>query len=541
MVGKWIGVCAVSGVLLAGGCEETSDAATTVVDAGDPPAADGGADGAAAVSGIQQGTLIQLDVGDVQGDTDGATRRFRGIPFAEPPVGELRFAAPMPAQPWEGTLEALEYASGCPQLSSLSGEASEDEDCLYLNVWTPEPAPAEPLPVMFWLHGGGNRTGSASAPVPLGLGGPFYDGRLLAEEQNVVVVSTNYRLGVLGFFAQAALTAEGTAGNQGLRDQQVAMRWVADHIEAFGGDPDNVTIFGESAGAFNVCYHQLAPSSQGLFQRAISQSGGCTDTARTLADAEADVGAFVAAAGCADAADVLQCLRAVDVPTMLALADEGLAPFTPIVDGDLLPDAPATLFASASDSLVPYMLGSNADEGTLFLIGAPPIDSEEAYMMALEERYGDNAAAVAAQYPAADFDSPGDAFARATGDERLVCETRQTAIAAADAGAQVYLYNFARPIALPGLMQLGATHGAEIAYVFGTVEPPSDGDAALAAAMRGYWARFAATGDPNGGDAPTWPLYAPAMDQRLNLDTEISLVDDFRSEECTFWAGIYGR
>jgi para-nitrobenzyl esterase len=493
---------------------------------------------------IQQGTTINLADGTVQGEVDGRTRRFLGIPFAAPPVGTLRWRPPQPPAPWQGVRAANAFGSPCPQTPSINGTPSQDEDCLYLNVWTPDPAPARPLPVMVWFHGGGNQSGSAGDLIPLGLGGLFYNGRVLAETRNVIVVTTNYRLGVFGFFGLSALAAEDPhypyAGNQGLLDQRAALEWVRDNIIAFGGDSDNVTVFGESAGSFDVCFHVVSPGSRGLFHRAISESGGCTTHQDGMADAETAAEGVSAAVGCAASADVLPCLRQVPVATLL---NAGASSFNPIVDGGFLPDQPRALFAAGSFSRVPYILGSNSDEGTLFFIGVRPVTTQDEYLAALRDQFGDLADQVADVYPADSFASPQAALVRAFGDAILVCPTYDSARRAAAGGADVYLYNFARPIPLPQLagLHLGATHGAEIAYVFGSVDPPTEIDRQIAAAMQGYWTRLAASGDPNGGDAVVWPRYADASDERLNLDAEISAVSGFRRTECEFWWGVYDQ
>ena len=495
----------------------------------------------------QPGTIIRVRDGIVQGVFDGDTRRFLGIPYAAPPVGALRWRPPAPPAPWQGVLEANAFSNSCPQAATFLGPASDTEDCLYLNVWTPDPAPAELLPVMVWLHGGGNTTGSAGDFVPLNVGGRFYDGRTLAEERNVVVVSLNYRLGVLGFFAPAALAQEDTAypfaGNQGLLDQRAALRWVRDNIAAFGGDPNNVTIFGESAGSQDVCLHVVSPGSLGLFHRAISESGGCTTRETTAAEAAATAQTLAEAVGCGGVPDVLGCLRQVSVADLLAHVPAGMdsSGFGPVVDGSFTPDQPRTLFDSGQFAKVPYILGSNADEGTLFFLGVPPVTTEAEYRAALQDRFGDRAEQVEAVYPVSNFASPQAALVRAFGDVALVCDTYDSARRAAAGGAPTYLYNFARPIPLPILqpLMLGATHGAEIAYIFGSVTPPEEADRMLGLAMQGYWTRFARDGDPNGENALEWPPYSDAVDQRINFDATISVATHFRRPECEFWWGVY--
>ncbi len=316
---------------------------------------------------IQQGTLISLGDGMVQGEIDGGSRRFLGIPFAKPPVGNLRWRPPQPPDPWEGVLQANQMSPPCAQLAALTTPASDNEDCLYLNVWAP-PAPSGPLPVMLWIHGGGNTSGSTADQIPLGVGGLFYNGRNLAETRDVVIVTTNYRLNIFGFLSHPALNAEDPeypySGNQALLDQVAALEWVRDNIAAFGGDPGNVTIFGESAGSFDVCYHVASPLSRGLFHRAISESGGCTTRSTTSAEAVQRTETLIDSIGCGAAEDALACLRALPVATLLANAGG----FDPIVDGGFLPDQPRTLYDNGDYAKVPYILGSNSDEGTLFLL-----------------------------------------------------------------------------------------------------------------------------------------------------------------------------
>ncbi len=515
---------------------------------------------------IQEGTEIELSDGIVVGEVDGATRRFLGIPFASPPIGDLRWRPPEPAEPWGTPLDATEFSAACPQLgSTTSPEPSENEDCLYLNVWAPEPAPEGPLPVMIWFHGGSNISGSTADDIPF-LQPPtlFYDGRGLVEEANVVVVTANYRLGVMGFFAHEALSAEsrdGASGNQGLLDQRLAMQWVATNIAAFGGDPSNVTIFGESAGAFDVCFHMTSEGSRGLFHRALGQSGGCTTALRTRSDAETEADVFAEAMGCGDAADVAACLRDVPVANLLMEAPQdgaiedppggdfysGGTPrwqFGAIVDGVVIAEQPRALFDRGEVAQVPYLLGSNTDEGTLFHVLQTQVTTEQEYFDALERRFGAELAAdVADVYPVSDFDSPQDALERVTGDAGLVCSVRDTAKRAAAAGLDVFLYNFDRPIPIPSLdfLDLRATHGAEIAYVFGSVgsDVIGEDDLALSAAIQRYWGRFAQSGDPNGGEDPAWPTFSPNADARLNLNVELTSLEDFRSDVCAFWESVY--
>ncbi len=499
-------------------------------------------DGGGAANLIQQGTLVEIADGMLQGETDGGSRRFLGIPFAAPPVGNLRWRPPQPVAPWAGVLQATQLSEPCAQEAGLTTPASDIEDCLYLNVWAPDPAPSEPLPVMFWIHGGGNTSGSTADQVPLGVGGLFYDGRDLAESRGVVIVSTNYRLNIFGFLNHDGLAAEDAnypySGNQGLLDQRAALEWVRDNIEVFGGDPNNVTVFGESAGAFDTCYQVASPLSRGLFHRAISQSGGCTTRNTTNQEALAQSDNLAESLGCDTANDALACLRDASVADLLA-ASGG---FGPTVDGGFIPDQPRALFDSGEFSKVPYILGSNSDEGTLFAIGTPPIESEDEFLDALEADYGDRAQDIAAVYPLSDFASPNDALIRAFGDNGLVCGTYDTARRAAVGGADVYMYNFSRAVLVDVLPQLGATHGAEIAFVFGSSNEAGDeDDATISESMQGYWTRFARTGNPNGDGALAWPIYSDAVDQRINFDVDNEVLTAFRRAQCEVWWDIHAE
>ena len=503
---------------------------------------------------IQQGMLITLTDGDVQGHVNEATREFLGIPYAAPPIGTLRWRPPAPVTHWAGVLDASSYSAACPQLEGIIGTPSENEDCLYLNVWSPDPAPAEPLPVMVWIHGGANVAGSTGDLVPFP---PYESYRLysahnLAGERNIVVVSMNYRLGVLGFFGHAGLAGEDPAfpygGNQGLLDQVAALEWVRDNITAFGGDPSNVTIFGESAGSFDVCAHMVSPLSAGLFHRAISQSGGCTAGIATAAQSAVQADDVSTAVGCDVAPDELACLRATPVADLLdgyAFSEAELA-VTGLgisIDGGVLPDHPRTLFDAGEFTRVPYVLGANSDEGTLFFVGSTPITTEAEYTAELLLRYGARAAEIEALYPLWLFPSPQDALIRVAGDSSLVCTTFDVAsrVSAAKKG-RAFVYNFARVIPLPfvGLLDLGAFHGAEIAYVFGSVPPPTSADAKLGTQMREYWSRFAEKGRPKAKKAKGWPRFKAKSYKMLQLNTpDLNKLKGFRKAQCEFWTSVY--
>jgi para-nitrobenzyl esterase len=494
-------------------------------------------------------TVVKLADGEIRGSMKTTTLEFLGIPYAKPPVGDLRWKAPQKPDPWSNVRDATQFGKRCAQLASatLQNAASNDEDCLYLNVWTPVPAPRDPLPVMVWIHGGGNVNGSTSEPVPFSNNtGVFYSGELLAGGHGVVVVSMNYRLGLFGFFAHPDLAAEGSLGNQGLLDQQMAFRWVRDNIAKFGGDPGNVTIFGESAGSFDVCMHLAAPSNAGLFHRAISESGGCTTVQRTRAQAEAAGTAFATNAGCTGAG-ALACLRGKPADSLMASPDVAAGNgFGPDVDTQFIPDQPRTLYDTGKIAKVPYLLGSNTDEGTLFLPATKPATDQD-YMTALTAMFGASAPAIAAVYKPSDFTTSAlnpqtAALARVIGDSRLVCTTFDTAVRTAHAGAAVYMYNFDVPVPTLVSATLGATHGSELTSVFGTsmlfaTDPSAK---AVSDLMQRYWTNFARTGNPNAGPDLKWPAFSEAANVRINFALQQpAIVTDFRAMECAFWRAAY--
>lgn len=525
-----------------------------------PPRASSSVFGAALLSLLAIGGLpavsqaqpvVTIADGTVQGTLKPGVREFLGIPYAAAPVGSLRWRPPVPVEPWTGTLEATSYSSPCAQLPALTGTPSESEDCLYLNVWTPDPAPAEPAPVMLWIHGGSNVTGSTGdgVPFPGFEGARLYDGTTLVAERGVVVVTINYRLGVFGFFGHADLASEDAAypyaGNQGLLDQRAAMEWVRDNISAFGGDSEKVTIFGESAGSFDVCAHMVSPLSRGLFHRAISQSGGCSIGVRTTAEATAAADAVSAAVGCDVAANELACLRAVPVPELLDAAagpaegsevDLGVS-----VDGGFLPLHPRALLDAGEIPKVPWMLGANAEEGSIFFIGSTPITTDAEYQAELFLRYGAFAPEIAAVYPSNLFASPQDALIRVMGDSALVCSTYDVARRVGDAKKKAFAYHFARvpPLSFIALLDLGAFHGLEIAYVFGSIEPPSSVDAYLGEKMREYWTNFARKGKPKAKKAKGWPRFKSKSWKMLGFLSEPMKVKDLRRSQCEFWRNVY--
>jgi para-nitrobenzyl esterase len=548
--------------LLLGACGSDSSSATPMPDAAvtsaDAPAPD-----------ASTGDLIvTLDDGRVQADLVGDTtkvRRFLKIPFAKPPVAGLRWKAPAKPDPWSDVRHETDFSSPCVQAVNQQNAGSTDEDCLYLNVWSPEPAPAG-APVMLWMHGGGNMTGSAGDKLPVpGLTVDqqplFYDGQFFAAKQGVVLVSINYRVGVMGFFPDPRLAAEQSpVGNQGLLDQRLAMQWVHDNIARFGGDPGNVTIFGESAGSFDVCFHMAAPGSRGLFHRAIGESGGCTAGLRpapTPSDTTvaSKLAAFTHALGCDTAGDPLACLRGKPAANVLGAVAGNDDAFVPVIDGagGTLPEEPEAIFDRGDVAQVPYLIGSNTNEGRLFtypllLTGGAPHD-QPSYVAQLQVLFGSLADQVAAEYPASDYGDVNssstmaffDALSDALGDSGLVCGTHDTARRAAKAGLHVFMYNFNVPWSIAPDILL-ASHAAEIGHVFNDPWMPDAASQMVSDTMNTYWAHFAKTGDPNFTGAPTWPGFAPdadGHDLRLQLDPGFEVLHDFKKDKCDFWRSLY--
>jgi para-nitrobenzyl esterase len=566
--------------ILLAGCS-SSPSRSAAQDAGPGDAAQPA--GPDADASLQEGTspVVSIAEGQLRGHVDGSVYAFLGIPYAAPPVGGLRWKEPQTPAPWTGVRDASQFGNRCPQNASSTNmtPASTTEDCLYLNVWTPNPS-ASKLPVMIWIHGGGNFGGSASDSLPLIVGGPnaadggyFYAGASLSAN-GVVVVTLNYRLGIFGFFPHPGLVAEGSkAGNQALWDQRFAMQWVQANIAKFGGDPENVTVFGESAGAYNVCLHVASAPKPPLFERAISESGGCTTRQPTLAEAQPlalGVGAEVGCAGAANgndsggppeggadaeagtgdasAADSLACLRALTTEALLGTHEEdtssGLAQiFSAVVDGDFLTDQPRTLFQKGSTAKAPYLLGSNNDEAMLFELSATPVTDAPGLTAAIAQDYGDAGATLAALYPLSEFDGgyPNPfqaALTRMKSDQMLICNTYDSAQLSAGQGAPAYTYNFD----ISAAAFLGACHGSELPYVFGTGTQLTAGSqqAAASALMERYWTRFASKGSPSGGSDPAWPSFSTSSNQRMQFTLQgPSVVSNFHATECAYWISTY--
>ena len=503
---------------------------------------------------------VQTRYGPVRGRMDGSIAVYNGVPYAAPPVGMLRWRPPQPPTPWTEPREADAFGPRCAQSDRLDGftdrvidgsgmssakvwllkrirpllfGGEKSEDCLYLNVRTPRVAFDAKLPVMVWIHGGGYTAGSGTASIYNANGLP---------KRDVVLVTINYRLNVFGFFAHPDLRTEdpdGAVGNYGFRDQVAALEWVRDNIDAFGGDPGNVTVFGESAGAYSVGNLLTSPLSKGLFHRAIGQSGcgvtiaaHATQPVSTYRAAET-VGAEFAAELAAEAANAdkpIDALRRLDADTLVAAAfarADFLRHQRPIVDGYSLTESMGLTFARGGAHPVPWMLGWNADEGSIFTdLGQAPIaglkmnprDAKE--YESLLERVFENPQEARRHFPNAP--TLRDAKVRLHGDTRFSGPCWWAAKQHAQAGYPTYLYYFARVPPTDG-QTVGAFHASEIAFVFDSHPPllPRDArDDRLTDQMGAYWTRFAATGDPNGEGAPRWTPFSDATREMLHLDAD---------------------
>lgn len=496
---------------------------------------------------------VHVHDGLLRGSVLADHRVFAGIPYAAPPTGDRRWRAPHPAEPWPGIRDATKPGNPCPQRGngSAGGAASVigDENCLYLNVTTPAAGDRDArLPVMVWLPGGGFVSGAGSD----------YDPARLAAQGQVVVVTLNYRLGALGFLLDRDLGADPAAGNFGLADQQAGLRWVRENIGAFGGDPRNVTLFGQSAGAYSVCAQLASPAAQGLFHKAIIQSGPCGNDFVTADVAEQHGARTAAALGCGTT-DVAACLRNTPMRNLVGLDAAQVftatgrlrdMPWTPVAGTPILPEQPLRALRTGSGPTIPLIQGTTREEMRPFValendMRGRPV-TEATYPAIIDRVFGADAAAVLAEYPPTHYPTAGIALATVLTDwsEKLgAC----AALPADDAAARltpVYAYEFTQDDGQRiGGFPLGAPHSAELPYLFdGGFEAPGTAPTgpprlALARQLITYWSSFARTGNPNTDGSPNWPAYQ-AGGPVLSLAADRSAlrpVDFVAEHHCAFW------
>ncbi len=497
---------------------------------------------------IESGSLRGLAIGEQED-----IHAFKGIPFAAPPVGELRWQPPQPAESWEGVRDCFKFGNASaqtvnPMLSAFPGmslAAETSEDCLYLNIWRPADAPSEPLPVMVWIHGGGYVLGAASQPL--------YNGEQLARA-GVVMVGVNYRLGAAGFLAHPALSAESehkASGNYGILDQIAALEWVQRNIAAFGGDPDRVTIFGESAGGGSVFTLLVSPLAKGLFHRAIAESGPSLTFAHLREslwgfESAEETGLEIGRACGLEEPQTAEALRELSIEQLLAktpgmsgapelrLRSNNLR-MAPVVDGWVVPDDPMTIFAEGRQNDVPLIVGSNRDEATMFTMMTRLPTSVEAANELTRREFGGQAEAILAAYPVAARADIRRSINALLGDLIFVAPARYVARSMGNVSSPVYCYHFAHVPPGPTGAMMGAHHASEIAYVFKQLSlapTVSAADERIAELMQGYWVQFAATGDPNGEGLPNWPAFETESDEALVFgDDDIEVVSGLRKPQ----------
>lgn len=475
------------------------------------------------------GPQVKTASGTVEGEAtaDSKVMAFKGIPYAAPPVGKLRWAPPAPASSWTGVRSAHDFGYHCVQSASYADMSFHDtgasEDCLTLNVWTPANADPGRLPVMVWIYGGGFSGGSTSEYRQ--------DGQFLAH-RNVVVVSMNYRLGIFGFFVHPEATAESShhaAGNYGLMDQAAAIQWVKQNIAAFGGDPNNITIFGESAGSMSVSSHMASPLSKGLFQKAIGESGSVLASANFQIEnreqREKTDTAFALATYGTTKLDDLRRISTEDI--MRPILNARPAPsFRPVVDGYFFPKPPIQIFAAGEQAHVPLLAGWNADEARGSVVGGYSHFTADGFAAQAAREFPTRSAEFLKLYSNATQEEAVASASDYAGDKFIAYSTWRWLESHSTTGQQpVYRYYFA--LDNPGdryhTPAAGAFHSDDIEYVFGTLDSRNEAiwrpeDRKLSDLMQAYWTNFARNGDPNGPGLPKWPAYTASQWQVMHLD-----------------------
>jgi para-nitrobenzyl esterase len=506
--------------------------------------------------------VVHTQQGDLRGTGTGM-RIYRGIPYAAPPVGPLRWAEPQPAKPWQGVRDASDYGPNCMQQAAPLSNQPMSEDCLFLNVVTPAKSADAHLPVMVWIHGGGFRGGS----------GRLNPGNLAAN--GVIVVSINYRLGVFGFMAHPELTAASphhASGNYGLMDQIAALRWVRDNIAAFGGDPQRVTVFGESAGATSIGYLLVSPLARDLFQRAIAESPSrlfmpdpaLSETYQGLTSEEAlgkAIGPDLAKLRAMSAEDLLARAHAVQLemfrpggPMRVGLRPESTAnsgspsdsPWWVGVDGWVIPRQPVELFRANQQAVVPLLIGTNADEGTVFVRHFRENTALQEYREYLAHNDAPCSRQVEQLYPGTNAGEIQASMRRIVTDSLFLYGAREVALAESREEKPVYFYRFTRVSPMNQASGRMAYHTSEIPYVMGGIRaaiapdkfaPQDETDSKLMAAA---WAHFAANGDPNTPGMPQWPQFSAGHEYYMDIGDKLE-VKNLAAEQHGFdlWPVIY--
>ena len=495
------------------------------------------------------GPVVRTSEGDIRGKTINDARAFLGVPFAKPPTGELRWKVPAQPVAWHGTRDATKFKSPCaalplpPKVGIPSRNGSTNEDCLYLNVYTPKKTHNK-TPVMVFIHGGGFQNGAGSD----------HEADVMAAKGDAIVVTLNYRMGPFGFLALPSLTAEnsqGTSGNLGILDQQAALKWVKRNIAKFDGNPDNVTLFGISAGGRSICSHLISPAAAGLFDRAVIESSPCIRPVKTLATAESEGATIATQAGCTDPVTQLTCLRSKSTTEILAAGGNTIGTWAPNVDGVVIPDQFGAAVNSGKLYEVPVMQGTTHDEYlwhvTIGFDGAGSPVTTAQYPELIQSMFGAAAQPqILAKYPVGDYPSPSKALARLVTDARYSCPARATnqllsqhvptfAYEFNDRNAPDYLWEGLR----------GPVHAAETPYLFRAANAVSSGyftpeQGKLSDQLIRYWSTFAQKGSPNQTSTPAWPAYAEQSDkiQSLQPGNTRPITNFATDHNCSFWNSL---
>jgi para-nitrobenzyl esterase len=461
-------------------------------------------------------SVIKTDAGLISGTVKDGIHVFKGVPFAAPPVGPLRWKAPQPVQSWTG-VKACDQFSASPMQAKpapfsmwseefLIPKEPISEDCLYLNIWTGAKSAKEKRAVLVWIYGGGFVSGGSAVPI--------YDGEAMAKK-GIVFVSINYRVGVFGFFAHPELTRESgnnASGNYGLMDQIAALKWVQKNIAAFGGDPNNVTIAGQSAGSMSVNCLAASPLAKNLFQKAIGESGAVFTNGNSILQKAEDEGT-----------KITQSLNASSISDLRAIAAEDLMKKVqgfrgPIIDGYVLPDAIVNIFNAGKENTVSLLTGWNEDEGIMF----GPVKNAEDFKKDAEKNYGADVQTFLQFYPAITDEEAATSQLKLSRDQIFGAQNYTWANIQSSQGSKVYVYRFTRKV--PGTGQYakyGAFHTGEVPYAYDNLQfvdrPWEQVDHQLATTMSSYWANFIKTGDPNGNRLPEWDTYKTTDKKIMNL------------------------